>query len=549
MQIKSYFLLSTVIAGSFILSAPTTFASSHREAPGTAGMPRVDATDFYMFRSYEPGRENYVTLIANYIPLQAAYGGPNYFTLDNDAIYEIHIDNTGDAREDITFQFNFDSALAGGGTGIALNVGGVDVGIPLRQAGQIAGLGDGNINEAENYSVTMITGDRRSGTRTALQPSGSAAGSQFVKPIDNIGNKTIPEYEAYANQHIYSTVLPGCSMPARVFVGQRAEAFAVNLGEIFDLVNLVPLQGASSTTWPQYNVAEPFPGGITQDRANDDLVDKANVTSIAMEVPIDCLIDRTVASSAPGFGVIGGWTTASLPQAQLRDPSPSYNGTTRQGGAFVQVSRLSNPLVNEVVIGLSDKNLFNAAEPTQDSALATYVTNPTLPALLDILFRDAVGATDNIAPSNFPRNDLVTAFLTGFPGVNQLPTVTGSEMMRLNTNFPVTPQAMQNTFGLVAEDLAGFPNGRRPGDDTVDIALRVVMGALCHPVPLGAELSVPGAVQGESSDFVNLGLCNPEDAPVGTAPFTDGAPLNASELLNAFPYLNTPIPGSPNTAG
>lgn len=549
MQIKSYFLLSTVIAGSFILSAPTTFASSHREAPGTAGMPRVDATDFYMFRSYEPGRENYVTLIANYIPLQAAYGGPNYFTLDNDAIYEIHIDNTGDAREDITFQFNFDSALAGGGTGIALNVGGVDVGIPLRQAGQIAGLGDGNINEAENYSVTMITGDRRSGTRTALQPSGSAAGSPFVKPIDNIGNKTIPEYEAYANQHIYSTVLPGCSMPARVFVGQRAEAFAVNLGEIFDLVNLVPLQGASSTTWPQYNVAEPFPGGITQDRANDDLVGKANVTSIAMEVPIDCLIDRTVASSAPGFGVIGGWTTASLPQAQLRDPSPSYNGTTRQGGAFVQVSRLSNPLVNEVVIGLSDKNLFNAAEPTQDSALATYVTNPTLPALLDILFRDAVGATDNIAPSNFPRNDLVTAFLTGFPGVNQLPTVTGSEMMRLNTNFPVTPRAMQNTFGLVAEDLAGFPNGRRPGDDTVDIALRVVMGALCHPVPLGAELGVPGAVQGEPSDFVNLGLCSPEDAPVGTAPFTDGAPLNASELLNAFPYLNTPIPGSPNTAG
>ena len=549
MHIKSQFLLSTVLAGSFILGASATYASSHREAPGISGMPRVDATDFYMFRSYEPGREGYVTLIANYIPLQAAYGGPNYFTLDNDAIYEIHIDNNGDAQEDITFQFNFNTGLASDNNGISLNVGGVDVAIPLRQAGQIAGLGDQNINEIEFYSVTMISGDRRSGQRTILQPTNGSTGSTFIKPIDNIGMKTIPEYEAYANQHIYTTAMPNCGMPARVFVGQRAEAFAVNLGEIFDLVNLVPVQGAANPDWPQYSVAEPFPGGIVQDRENDDLVDEANVTSIALEVPIDCLIDRTVATTAPGYGVIGGWTTASLPQAQLRDPSPSYNGTTAQGGAFVQVSRLSNPLVNEVVIGLKDKDLFNAAEPTQDAALATYVTNPTLPALIDILFRDAVGATSNIAPSNFPRNDLVTAFLTGFPGVNQLPTVTPSEMMRLNTNIPATPREMQHTFGVVAEDLAGFPNGRRPGDDTVDIALRVVMGALCHPLPLATELGVSGAVEDTETDLINLGLCAPEDAPVGTAPLTDGAPLSARELRNAFPYLNTPIPGSPNNAG
>ncbi len=529
---RSQYLVSTLLAGSVAMTGSLALASSHREAPAIAGMPRVDATDFYMFRSYEPGREDYVTLIANYQPLQAPYGGPNYFVLDNDAIYEVHIDNDGDAVEDLTFQFNFSSAL-NGPNGIELDIGGQMVAIPLRQAGQIPP--ESNINETESYSLTMISGDRRSGTRQALSPA-----EGFTKPIDNIGEKTLPEYEAYANDQIHSVNFGSCGA-GQVFVGQRAEAFAVNLGEIFDLVNLVPLQGAPSVEYPQYNTDSPFVGGITQDRANDDLVGEYNVTSLALEVPIACL-------TGDGNGVIGGWTTASLPQARLLDPSPSFNGSARHGGAMVQVSRLSNPLVNEVVIGLKDKNTFNAVEPTADGAVAVYVTNPTLPALLDLLFRDAVGATGNIAPSNFPRNDLVTAFLTGFPGVNQMATVTASEMLRLNTTFPVTPRDEQNTFGLVAEDLAGFPNGRRPGDDTVDIALRVMMGALCHDLPLGEEL-------GGTDDMVNLNLCGPTAeesraaAPVGTAAFTDGAPLRASDLQNAFPYLNTPIPGSPNNEG
>ena len=217
----------------------------------------------------------------------------------------------------------------------------------------------------------------------------------------------------------------------------------------------------------------------------------------------------------------------------------------------MQQSRLSAPLVNEVVIGLPDKDLFNAAEPTQDGALAQYVTNPTLPFLLDALFRDAVNQSlgtdiENLAPSNFPRQDLVTAFLTGFPGLNSPQNVTASEMMRLNMAVPPTPRDQQSTFGVVAEDLAGFPNGRRPGDDVVDIALRVVMGALCHPVPLGAELGVSGAEEDTPTDLINLGLCEPGDAPVGTVPFTDGAPISAAELKDVFPYLNDPIPGSPN---
>ena len=527
---------STAVAMCF--AASMSLSSSHREAPGIAEQPKIDGTDFYMFRSYEPGRQDYVTLIANYQPIQAPYGGPNYFTMDSDAIYEIHIDNDGDAVEDITFQFDFANALANG-TGFEFDIGGTMVASPLRQAGGItAASPTAALNEAETYTVTMITGDRRSGERAAL--TNSVTGASFVKPVDNIGAKTLPNYQDYADAYVYNTVtIPGCATPGRVFVGQRAEAFAVNLGEIFDLVNLVPLQGAPSALWPQYNTTSPFPGGIVQDRANDELVGDANVTSIAIEVPIACLTEGT-------DPVIGAWTTASLPQAQLEDPSPAYDATSVYGGAWVQQSRLSAPLVNEVVIGLPDKDLFNAAEPTQDSALATYVTNPTLPFLLDVLFRDAVGATSNIAPSNFPRNDLVAAFLTGFPGFNAPanPNAVGAEMMRLNTAVPPTLRANQNTFGLVAEDLAGFPNGRRPGDDTVDIALRVVMGALCYDVPLGAELGVAGAVEDTPTDLINLGLCAPADAPVGNAAFTDGAPLSAAELGNAFPYLNTPLAGS-----
>lgn len=537
MRRKAQYLTRSALVGLAAFAAPASWASSHREAPAISGLPRVDSTDFYMFRSYEPGREGFVTLIANYLPLQSPYGGPNYFELDNNAIYEIHIDNDGDAVEDLTFQFDFSSALANGGNGIELPISGQNVGIPLRNVGPIGGAaGTSNINDTESYTVNLIEGDRRTGVSRAITDGQSAT---FMKPIDNIGNKSIPNYPAYADAHISTAKIPGCDIDGKVFVGQRAEAFAVNLGEVFDLVNLVPIQGKASRAWPQYNVAKPFRGGIVQRRANDDLIGESNVTTLALEVPISCLI-------GDGNGVIGGWTTASLPASQVHNLLPGYNGATTGSGEYVQVSRLSNPLVNELVIGLKDKDLFNSAEPNQDGALAGYVTNPTLPALLDVLFRAAVKSPTNIAPTNFPRNDLVTAFLTGFPGVNQMSTVTGSEMLRLNTGFPVTPRANQNTFGLVAEDLAGFPNGRRPGDDTVDIALRVMMGALCNPLPLGAELGVPGAVENKASDFVNLGLCTPAQAPFGTVPFTDGAPLRATELQNRFPYLNSPLAGSPN---
>ncbi|HEY0893578.1 MAG TPA: DUF4331 domain-containing protein, partial [Cellvibrio sp.] len=213
-----------------------------------------------------------------------------------------------------------------------------------------------------------------------------------------------------------------------------------------------------------------------------------------------------------------------------------FNKTEVNGGALTQVSRLGNPLVNELVIGLKDKDRFSVAEPKNDGQFADYVTHPSLPELLNILFKDAVNTTlganlPTLAPTNFPRMDLVTAFLTGFPGVNQLKTVTPSEMLRLNTGIAATAQMQQSAFGVAGNDLAGFPNGRRPGDDVVDIALRVVMGRLCYPIPVG----------GVDTD---LGLCKPADANVGNVPFTDGAPLNASMMKNMFPYLADPLAGS-----
>jgi len=523
---------ATFLAVTAALSALTLIgnvqASSHREAPNITRTPTVDATDFYLFNSYESGRESYVTVIANYIPLQDAYGGPNYFAMDPAAVYSIHIDNDGDAMPNMSFNFRFSNTLTNDGAGVKLPIGPEGnqkmVAVPLKNVGGVGADNSAALNFIENYSVEVA-----SDTSSAmLSPSGGAM--QFTKPYDFVGTKTFTSaaaYQAYADQYVYDVALPGCEAMARIFVGQRKDPFVVNLGETFDLVNYVPVEGDSA---PGAGDGSGFPGGITQSSANDDLADK-NVTTLAIELPKACI-------TGSGNGVVGAWTTASLPQARILNPNATFARPDVNGGALVQVSRLSNPLVNELVIGLADKDKFNSSKPSEDGQFADYVTHPSLPALLNILFKDAVNTTlganiADLAPSNFPRLDLVNAFLTGVAGVNQLATVTPSEMLRLNTAIPATPAAMQSAFGVAGNDLAGFPNGRRPGDDVVDIALRVMMGALCHDIPVNGTPT-------------NLGYCMPEDAPVGNVPFTDGAPLDASMLNTSFPYLLTPLAGSPN---
>ena len=470
-----------------------TLASSHREAPFIAGQPKVDGTDFYMFRSYEPGREQFVTFIANYNPLQDAYGGPNYFTLDPKALYEIRIDNDGDARPDLTFQFRFTNTLKG----LKVDAGGRQVAVPLTNIGPVNAAG-ANLNVIQSYTIELVTGDPRYGEREVIT-NASLGGHTFFKPVDNIGNKSIDNYPAYAANFIYSAAIPGCSTPARVFVGQRKDGFVVNLGEIFDLVNLNPVG--------------------PRDGAPNTIADK-NVTSIALEVPISCVVRKDP--------VIGAWTTASVPGAQ--------GGNSERDGGWTQVSRLGMPLVNEVVIGLPDKDRFNSSEPHQDAQFLTYVTNPSLPVLLNALFGNAA------LPPGTPRDDLVSVFLTGVKGLNQPQRVTPAEMLRLNTAIAPKAPAAQNDLGVLGGDLAGFPNGRRPFDDVVDITLRAAMGALCGAV---------GNCGTETSD------------PNGGKPYTDGARAAGPDAahvhasgavspndfyLDGFPYLLDPFPGSPNGA-
>lgn len=474
-------------------AAGDVLASSHREAPSIAGMPKLDATDFYMFRSYEPGRQAYVTLIANYQPDQSPYGGPNYFAMDPDALYEIHLDTDGDAVENISFQFRFRNTLRD----IQLPISDKQVSIPLVQSGSISAPNGATSNLRETYTLSIVRGDRRKGKAEAVTMAGG--GAEFDKPTDNIGDKTFggpAGYAAYANQHLYTVNIPGCGAPGRVFVGQRKDSFSVALGQVFDLINLNPL-GAPN--------------------ANPDALAGRNITTMALEVPIACL--------AGGDPVIGGWTSASVRQGRLiaSPPKRGHGTTALNGGAWAQVSRLGMPLVNELVIGLKDKDRFNSAKPKDDGQFADYVTNPTLPALIQTLFPSAR------APTNFPRTDLVAAFLTGVEGVNKPANVKAAEMLRLNTGIAPTPKASQMNLGVLVGDLAGFPNGRRPGDDIVDAELRVAMGVLC--VATGA------------SDTLKVG-CKPSDAPAGSAALTDGAAQSAAQFLEVFPYLTTPLPGA-----
>jgi hypothetical protein len=292
-----------------------------------------------------------------------------------------------------------------------------------------------------------------------------------------------------------------------LFVGQRKEGFVINVGEIFDLVNTNPVGPRD---------AEP----------ND--LSRKNITSLALELPVSCVTRGKET-------VIGAWTTASIPETVTVKRVPSSSAPVASGSSSqIQVSRLANPLVNEVIIGLPDKDKFNGSRPIDDAQFLKYVTNPSLPVLLNVLYGDAAKV-----PAS-PRNDLVAAFLTGVKGVNQPAKVTPAELMRLNTAVPPTPAASQNDLGVLGGDNAGFPNGRRPVDDVADIELRAAEGALC---------GVAGTCGTQTAD------------PNNGAPYTDGTRAagpdasteNVSGAVNpndtylpSFPYLNTPLPGSPN---
>jgi hypothetical protein len=439
-------------AGMLAATLVPSGASSHREAPLIAQDPVADNTDVYAFKS--PDAPDTVTLIANWIPFEEPAGGPNFFHFGDDVLYQIHVDNNGDAVPDITYEWRFTSEIRNPNTF-------------LYNTGPITSIDDPNFNYRQFYDVSVV----RNGVRSVI-------GSHLPVPPDNIGPRSTPNYPGLAAQAVKT--LPG---GIKSFAGQRDDPFFVDLGSVFDLLGLRPLNTAHALPLP----TEP---GI-------DGLGGFNVHTIALQVPISDLVS--------GDPVIGVYSQTKRQQTRIL--SPAGPGTpNRLQGAFVNVSRLGNPLVNEVIIPLGEKDLFNASEPVNDAQFAPRVLDPEPGRLIPGLYPVTVPPA--------PRDDLATIFLTGIPGLNKPANVRASEMLRLNTSTPLAGSPSQ--LGVLAGDVQGFPNGRRLNDDVVDIELRAIAGATPFTP---AFVKSPNNVLG------------------------DGVNGNDLPFLTSFPYVATPHQG------
>jgi hypothetical protein len=452
--------------------------SSHREAPEIAKDPVADSTDLYAFIS--PDSSNTVTLIANYIPLEGPAAGPNFYEFGDDVLYEIHIDNDGDGDSDVTYQFNFTSENT----------------IPstfLYNVGPIESLDSTSWNRRQSYSVTRVARGRS-----------EMLGVNLACPPCNIGPLSTPDYPALASAAVHPL-----GNGRQVFAGQRAEAFFVDLGAIFDLGDLRPIANLHNT----------FGLAALQAAKGINSTAQVNVHSIAIQVPISDLTRGgvTPTNSSLASSSIGVWTSASRRQARVRDRDGGRGVGT---GPYVQVSRLGNPLVNEVLVPLSQKDSWNAQPPSSDSAFSQGVAHPELAGLLNVLYP---GAFPHLAAYSKPRADLEAILLTGIPAGIVSPTfstftgTTQADMLRLNLAIPAS--SSPNALGVLGGDLAGYPNGRRITDDVVTIELQAIAGAT---IPLVDSTYTPDGAIADVSDGVT------------------GAGLT---FLAAFPYLGTPYSG------
>ena len=436
MQRKTLAALFTCVALLAALGHTPAVASSHSEAPGTSKDRLADDTDLYAWVAKDAPEA--VTIVGNWVPLIEPNSGPNFASFDDNATYYMNVDNIGDSKKHIRFEFSFSTTRQNENTF-------------LYNTGVVSSLTDPNLNVRQTWTLTRINVDTHQET---VLGTGQVA-PYFVGPI------SMPNYNALASSAIQT--LPG---GYKVFVGPRDDPFFVDLAATFDLLSLRP--GASR---PAKDLGAAFgKAGLRGDARNAntavDGVGGYNVMSIVLQVPKTLLTkDGAAPSSANGNNVIGIWDTAE----RLKNSVINGDGTIAFSGPELQVSRLGMPLVNEVVIPLGKKDLFNASEPANDVAnFGAYVVDPEAAKLLHGLF----GL--NVPPA--PRNDLVAVFATGVPGLNQPPNVAPGEMLRLNMAIP--PAAKPNRFGVLAGDVAGFPNGRRLADDVVDIELRVVAGVL-----------------------------------------------------------------------
>lgn len=450
--------------------------SSHREAPEISKDPVADNTDTYVFVS--PDRSDTVTIIANYIPLEEPDGGPNFYEFGEDVLYEINVDNDGDGKDDITYQFRFHTDTRNPDTF-------------LYNTGTITSLNSPNWNRPQFYSVTRLDDE---GHVTTL-------GSNLACPPCNIGPLSTPNYAELAQEAVHS--LPG---GIKVFAGQRAEGFYVDLGAVFDLLDLRPFQNL-------HIMPRPAAPGVN---GTEDL----NVHSIAIQVP-KTLLSRdgyNPTDPADPRSVIGVYASASRQKATIL----SGNGEDVESGPFVQVSRLAEPLINEVIIPLGKKNLWNSQDPAGDKQFAQYYLHPEVAKLLPVLYP---GVFPHLAAYTKPRADLAAILLTGIPagiikGFQNFTGTTQADLIRLN--MAIAPAKKPNILGIIGGDLAGFPNGRRVFDDTTTVELRAIAGVT---IPLVDPSYKPDAAAGVVSDF------NPPQIPEGV------------RYQSQFPYLGVPYDG------
>ncbi len=457
--------------------------SSHREAPEISKDPVADNTDVYAFVS--PERPDSVTIIANFIPFQNPQGGPNFYEFGDDVLYEIHVSNWQASRSDVVYQFNFHTEIRNKKTF-------------LYNTGPITKATDTTWNRPQYYSVRRL---ERGKNPEVL------ARNLTVPPV-NVGTRSTPNYaQNFTAQAVHK--LKGDRL---VFAGQRAEGFNVDLGSIFDLGVLRPFQMA-------HLIPSAAAVGVNGTQG-------LNVHSIAIQVPIKDLThhhDRPEDVMALS-SVIGVWATASRRRVRVYS---SETGKSHAAGHYRQVSRLANPLFNEVIVPMASKDRWNADKPKDDAQYAKYVASPELGKLLPVLYP---GVFPKLAAYSKPRADLLAILLTGIPEgvVPNFQNYTGkvqADLLRLNVAIP--PSSNPNPLGVVAGDNAGFPNGRRVIDDVVTVELRAIAG-----------LTIP---------LVDKSF-TPDDA---TKVIKDGTTNTNPAFLNRFPYLGTPaggyqsLPGTP----
>jgi hypothetical protein len=451
------------------------FASSHREAPITALDHKADITDWFAFVS--PENPSRVILILNVDPFLEPSNGPNYFPFDPNVLYEMKIDNDHDGLPDVTFQFQFTSRIQMPGlfTGFA---GGV-AGIPPITA--LSGPGSEGLNEVQTYSVTMLT--------TTHDEQLNNGQTLYTVPTD-VGPRTMPNYPALRQQGIYTL-----SNGIRVFAGTVSDPFFIDLGANFDSLNFRKATGggvlpAAIDADDQHNYAPNALAGF-------------NVNTIVLEVPITMLTsDGNLHQATDAAAVIGTWGTTSRRRL-------SVLGENTEPGGWAQVQRLGNPLINEVIIGTGSKDRFSMDAPVNDAQFANFFLNPLLATVL---------GTIGVPVPPAPRKDLLPLVQYMAPICPGCPATGGgpiADLLRLNTGIPPTAPQSQKRLGFIAGDEAGFPNGRRPADDVVDISLRAVGGILANAQKYGTLLG-------------------------------DGVNISSSPLENTFPFLGAAYNGRNN---